>query len=343
MNIRAKLSTTHTVGFLLTPAFSMIAFTAALEVLRLTNHVLGMKAYTWRLYSPDGQAIQASNGLAIAVDGNYGDAGPMSLTIVCSGIDVQKYDHGPLIARLRKLAFHGVSIGALCTGPYILARAGLLNGHRCAIHWENFDSFREQFPDIDATQELYEIDRNRFTCAGGTAAIDMMLALVAAEKGSELAGLVSDQLIHHRMRASNERQRMELRARFGISHPKLLAVVDEMGRRLEEPVSCTQLARIVRLTPRQLERLFQRYLSTSPARYYQQMRLNRARQLLRQTSMPVLSVGLACGFVSASHFSKCYTEHFGRTPTEERKGVSVSRKNVTLMRASCREISTSSS
>lgn len=325
MNVRADVGNTHTVGFLLVPNFSMIAFTSAVEVLRLANYVTGAKAFAWRLYSPDGKAIEASNGVAVSVDGSYADIGPMPEIIVCSGLDVQKIDHTALIAKLRKLAFYGVSIGAVCTGAYILAKAGLLEGHRCAIHWENFDSFREEFPDLEVTQELYEIDRNRFTCAGGTAAIDMMLALVAAKKGGVIAALVTDELIHHRMRDSHERQRMELRARLGVSHPKLLAVIGEMDKRLEQPVSCAQLARLVRLSPRQLERLFQRYLDTTPTRYYLEMRLNRARQLLRQTSMPILSVGLACGFVSASHFSKCYSEHFRRTPSEERKGMRMKR------------------
>lgn len=331
MNMRPDIGATHTVGFLLTPNFSMIAFTSAVEVLRLANYVTGTKSFAWRLYSPDGLPIAASNGIPLAVDGSYVDVGPMPEIIVCSGIDVQKYDHSVLISKLRKLAFYGVSIGAVCTGGYILAKAGLLEDHRCAIHWENFDSFREEFPQIEATQELFEIDRGRFTCAGGTAAIDMMLALVAAKKGAVIAALITDELIHHRMRDGHERQRMELRARLGVSHPKLLAVIAEMDKRLERPVSCAQLAKIVQLSPRQLERLFQRYLDTTPTRYYLELRLNRARQLLRQTSMPILSIGLACGFVSASHFSKCYSEHFNQTPSEERKSMRVDRRVPTLV------------
>lgn len=321
MNIRPDAGATHTVGFLLTPKFTMIAFTSAVEVLRLANHVLGQKAFAWRLYSPDGQPIEASNGIAISVDGSYADVGPMPEIIVCAGIDVTRVDHQALIARLRKLAFYGVSIGAVCTGSYVLAKAGLLDGHRCTIHWENHDSFKEEFPHIAVTQELYEIDRNRFTCAGGTASIDMMLALIAAKKGQQIAALVTDELIHHRMRDAHERQRMELRSRLGVTHPKLLQVIAEMDKRLERPVTCAHLAKLVQLSSRQLERLFQRYLETTPTRYYLEMRLNRARQLLRQTSMPILSVGLACGFVSASHFSKCYSEFFARTPSEERRGM----------------------
>lgn len=319
MTVRLHSEPAHQVGFLLTPNFSMIAFVSAIEVLRLTNYVTGNQEFSWLLFSPDGRPVAASNGVEVAVHGSYGETPPMPAIVVCSGNEVEQDEHTALIVRLRKLASHGVTIGAVCTGSHILAKAGLLDGYRCAIHWENYDGFREHFPEIEVTQRLFEIDRNRMTCAGGTAAIDMMLALVASRRGTAVASLITDELIHHRMRDAHERQRMELRSRLGVTHPKLLQVIAEMDKRLEQPVGCAQLARTVKLSPRQLERLFRRYLETTPTRYYLDMRLERARHLLRQTAMPILSVGLACGFVSASHFSKCYSEHFGRTPTEERR------------------------
>jgi transcriptional regulator GlxA family with amidase domain len=308
------------VAFALAPRFSMIAFASAVETLRLANRVSGVDSFSWSLHSPDAGPVKASNGVAVAPDGSYADMGGAALAIVCGGIDIQKIDLPPLMARLRKLATQGVALGAVCTGTYALARAGLLKGYRSTIHWENFDSFREEFPSLTVTQELYEIDRNRYTCAGGTAAIDMMLHVIATRCDARIAALVTDELIHHRMREANERQRMELRSRLGVAHPKLLAVAAEMEKRLERPSSCAQLARAVSLSPRQLERLFQKYLDTTPTRHYLTVRLERARQLLLQTSLPILSVGIACGFVSASHFSKCYSEHFKRTPSEERRG-----------------------
>jgi transcriptional regulator GlxA family with amidase domain len=320
MRAAAFESDTHTVGFLLVPDFSMIAFAASLEPLRLANRVSGRPLFAWRTYSPDGQPIAASNGVPLSVDGAYRDVGPLSQIVVCSGVDVAAHDHAELIARLRRLALHGTAIGAVCTGAYVLAKAGLLDGHRCTIHWENQESFREEFPTIAVTEELFEIDRNRFTCAGGTAAIDMMLAVIAEKKGPGTAALVTDQLIHHRMRDRSERQRMELRSRLGVAHPKVLSVVGHMERHVEEPLSCAELARRGDLSPRQLERLFRRYIGETPTRYYSGLRLQRARQLLLQTAMPILSVGLACGFVSPSHFSKCYSDYFGRTPSEERRG-----------------------
>ena len=308
-----------TIVFLMVPQFSMIAFASAIEPLRLANRAMGDTTYRWRVLSSDGQTIEASNGIRVTADGSYGDTGGISAAVVCSGVDVQTFEHRDLIAKLRGLAARGIPIGALCTGSYVLARGGLLDGHRCTIHWENHDAFREEFPDLAVTLELFEIDRTRFTCAGGTAAIDMMLSLIARQKGQEVAAMVTDQLIHHRMRDAHERQRMELRARLGVAHPKLISVVSEMERCIEQPLSCADLAEGVDLSTRQLERLFRKYIGQAPTRYYLGIRLDRARHLLLQTSMPILSVGLACGFVSASHFSKCYSEHFSRTPSQERR------------------------
>ena len=314
-----QMADISSVAFLLVPSFSMIAFSSAVEPLRLANRVFGQEIFSWRVLSANGRSVAASNGIEVTTHGTFADLAGVTAAVVCSGVDVQTFDHRDVIARLRGLAARGVPIGAVCTGTYVLAKAGLLDGHRCTIHWENHDSFAEQFAQLDLTEELFEIDRTRFTCAGGTAAIDMMLALIARQQGQDVASGVTDQLIHHRMRDGDERQRMELRARLGVAHPKLINVVGEMERCIEQPLSCVDLAEGADLSTRQLERLFRKYIGQAPTRYYLGLRLTRARQLLLQTSMPILSVGLACGFVSASHFSKCYSEHFARTPSQERR------------------------
>ena len=308
-----------TFAFMMVPQFSMIAFASAIEPLRLANRALARDAYRWLVLTPDGEPVQASNGISIPSDGGYDEAACATAAVVCAGIDVQAIDTRDLMAKLRGLATRGVTLGAICTGPYVLARAGLLDGYRCTIHWENFDSLHEEYPDLQLTQELFELDRTRFTCAGGTAAIDMMLSIILRQRGKDVAASVTDQLIHHRMRDAHERQRMELRSRLGVAHPKLISVVGEMERCIEQPQSCADLADGVGLSTRQLERLFRKYLGQAPTRYYLGLRLERARHLLLQTSMPILSIGLACGFVSASHFSKCYSEHFSRTPSQERR------------------------
>lgn len=211
-----------------------------------------------------------------------------------------------------------MDLGAICTGGHILAESGLLDGYRCTIHWENLAAFSENFPDIEVSAQLFEVDRNRFTCAGGTASADMMLHLVAQQHGQGLANEVAEQIMHERIRSHDERQQMSVANRIGARHSKLAGIISTMQQNLEEPLTRTALAKEADLSTRQLERLFRRYLNRSPARYYLELRLQRARQLLLQTNMSVMNVALACGFVSASHFTKCYRAYFGRTPYRER-------------------------
>jgi transcriptional regulator GlxA family with amidase domain len=310
---------THHFGFFLVPDFSMIAFTSAVEPLRLANRVAGSALYSGAIYSLDGEAVSASNGVTVIVDGNLNDAQNLNTAIVCAGLDVQLHCDPKLISHLRHMASHGTGIGGLCAGPHILAKAGLLDGYNCTIHWENLAAMTEEFPDLEVTSELFEIDRNRYTCAGGTAALDMMLNWISISRGKKIAADVADEMLHHRIREGYEAQRMELRNRLGVAHPKLLAVVALMEEHQEELLSCSELAKQIGLSTRQLERLFRKYMNIAPTRYYLELRLKRARFLLKQTSLSVLSIAMATGFVSASHFSKCYREYFTHKPSDERR------------------------
>jgi transcriptional regulator GlxA family with amidase domain len=306
------------IGFLLIPRFSMIAFASAIEPLRIANRLAERRLYEWRLFSVDGEAETASNGISIMPYGRIADLASYRTIVVCSGMDVERYDVSRVSGWLRRLDRLGCNIGAICTGAHVLARAGLLNGYRCTIHWESLAGFLEEFPDIEVSTDLFEIDRSRFTCSGGTAAIDMMLYLIAAQHGEALATAVSEQLILDRMRDAHDRQRMPLRTRLRVSNPKLIEAIGLMESHLEDALTQEDLAMSVGLSRRQLERLFRRYLGRSPARYYLELRLHRARLLLHQTDMSIIDVALACGFVSASHFSKCYRHMYGRTPRAER-------------------------
>jgi transcriptional regulator GlxA family with amidase domain len=308
-------------GFFLVPKFSMVAFMSAIEPLRLANWVTGEELYAWRVLSADGEPVTASSGITVSADAAISDDEYLPTMIVCSGIEVQHYENRAVYAWLRRLDRRGADIGALCTGTQVLARAGLLDGRKCTIHWENLPGFAEEFPNIEVSTELFEIDGNRFTCSGGTAALDMMLSMITSQHGRELAIAVSDELIYDYIRAHDDHQRRALRLRLGVSHPKLLAVISRMEENLEQPLSQQELAKEVGLSTRQLERLFGKYVNRTPTRYYLELRLGRARHLLLQTTLSVLNVAVACGFVSASHFSKCYREYFGRTPREERRMV----------------------
>ncbi|MDJ0895034.1 MAG: GlxA family transcriptional regulator [Alphaproteobacteria bacterium] len=307
------------IGFLLVPNFSMMAFTAAVEPLRAANRLSGKELYEWRIFTVDGEPAQASNGIEVVADAQIDAVDRFPAIIVCAGLDVQDVHNSRLFAWIRRMERAGSAVGALCTGSQILARAGLLDGYRCTIHWENLGSFTEEFPDIEVTTDLFEIDRKRFTCSGGTAALDMMLHMIALQHGHDLATAVSEQFIHDRIREPHDHQRMGLRARLGISHSKLIGAISEMEANPEYPLRPSELAQKVGLSTRQLERLFRSYLQCTPTRYYLKLRLERARHLLKQTSMSVFDVALACGFVSASHFSKCYREFYGHAPREERR------------------------
>ena len=308
----------ETYGFFLYPEFAMMSFTSAVEPLRAANRLSGRRLYDWKIVSLDGLPIPSSSGIEVVPHASIDEVERIETLMVVAGLAAQNIAEKPLLGWLRKLARRGTRLGALSTGSYILARAGLLDGYRCTIHWENLAGFREQYPDLNVTGELFEIDGNRFTCSGGTAALDLMLSLIALRQGRELATQVAEQFIHERIRDTHEHQRMTLRSRLGISHPKLLKVVELMEMNLEEPLPRSELAGRTGLSTRQLERLFRKYLARTPTRYYQELRLYRARMLLTQTSLSVLDVALACGFISASHFSKCYREFFAKTPREER-------------------------
>ncbi len=306
------------IALILVPNFSMIAFTAAVEPMRVANRLSGQQLYAWHLFSVDGKPVASSNGIELHPEGNLEAAERFQTVMVCGGLDIHLFGPKAILSWLRRMNRKGTDIGAICTGSHLLARAGLLEGYRCTIHWENLASFIEDYPDLDVTTELFEIDRQRFTCSGGTAAIDMMLNVISRQHGYELAAKVADQFMHERIRDQHDHQRMSLPARLGVRHPKLLSVIAMMEENLEEPLSRAELAKSAGLSTRQLERLFRKYLSRSPARYYLELRLNKARLLLLQTNMSVIDVALACGFVSASHFSKCYRDYFGRTPRNER-------------------------
>lgn len=304
--------------FLLLPQFSMIAFAAAIDPLRLANRAARRQLYSWRAVSADGGPVEASNGCSVAAEGGLDDVHRDATIIVCAGLEVKDAVSRPVLTWLRRQSRLGIGIGAVCTGAYILARAGLLDGRRCTIHWENQASFAEEFPDTDLHNLLYVADDNIFTCAGGTAAADMMVHMIGEDHGPELASKVADSLVHALMRGDTDRQRLSVPARIGVRHPKLVSIIQTMEANIEEPISPSELARGVSMSTRQLERLFRRYLDRSPKRYYMELRLERARKLLLQTDMSVINVALACGFTSPSHFSKCYRNHFNRTPYRER-------------------------
>lgn len=304
--------------FLLLDRFTMMAFTSAIEPLRLANQVAGAKLYDWRLASEAGDEATCSNGVRVRVDMGLDEVTRDDTVLVCGGIDVVEATSKPILNWLRREARRGAAVGGLCTGAWAVAKAGLLDGKRATIHWENQDAFLEDFEEVLLTKSVFVIDGNRLTTAGGMASIDLMLRLIARDHGEALANTVADQLIYNSICTDQDSQRLSIPTRIGVRHPKLSQVIGRMEANIEEPISPSRLAEEVGMSTRQLERLFRRYLNRSPKRYYMEIRLQKARNLLMQTEMSVINVALACGFASPSHFSKCYRAHYQTTPYRER-------------------------
>jgi transcriptional regulator GlxA family with amidase domain len=306
-------------AFLTLPQYSAIALTNAVEPLRMANTLAGQLAYEWVIASLDGHAVPASNGLSVSPTIPLDQAGRVDIVFICGGVNVRDAVSPALLAALRRLSEQRISLGSLCTGGYALARAGLLDRYRATIHWENVSALREEFPRVIISDQVFTVDRNRYTASGGVAPLDMMLNLIEEKLGSDISQRVSEQFIVDRIRSDKDRQYVPLRAQVGVAHQSLIKVAELMEANVERPMSLERIAQETGLSRRQIERLFKRHLNCVPKRYYLELRLKRARELLLQTAMPIMDITTACGFQSPPHFSKCYRKQFGYPPSIERQ------------------------
>ena len=311
-------TTVRRFGFLLLRDFTMMAFSAAVEPLRTANRAAETELYQFPLFTLNGEPGQASNGLSLSPVRQLTGKEPLDALFICAGADLHSVSPELLAEKLKPFIKRGVPIGGICTASYQLARAGILDGYRCTLHWENIPDMHDEFPHLVVSSGLFELDRDRYTCSGGTAPIDMMLTLIARERGRALPDRISEGMLCERIRDGSDRQRMPLRMRLGSSQPKLVEAVELMESNIEEPMTLDELATHVGISRRQLERLFQKHLQCVPTRYYLEIRLRRARSLLLRSSRSIVDIAFACGFVSAPHFSKCYRDFFGIPPREER-------------------------
>ncbi|MEE9928938.1 GlxA family transcriptional regulator [Microvirgula aerodenitrificans] len=309
---------TRRYGFLLLPQFSLSSYALALDVLDCANDRAKRPLFEMLTLSLDGNRVRAANGVQMAVDLTPKTAPKLDGIFLFSDDLSIEVDIDALSQALSPFAHEPLLLAGIETGAYWMARAGLLSGYRATIHWQEMARFSEAFDDVIVSSNLFEIDRGRATCAGGAATLDFMLALISQQHGNEFAAELSELFSLERIRPGNERQRIPLATRIGGSQPKLTEAVSLMEANIEEPLSTDDIAFYVGVSRRQLERLFKQYLNTVPSRYYLELRLNRARQSLQQTSKSIVQIGLSCGFSSGPHFSSTYRNHFGITPREER-------------------------
>ncbi len=304
--------------FLLVEEFSHLAFACALEPLRIANLVADRELYRWQLASENGQSAICSNKAVTLVDRGLTPLDRGEKLFVVSGINVQHHVTPRLLNYLRGERVRGVPIGAICSGAYILAEAGFLDGRRAAVHWQYHDLFAEIFPSVNLTKSVFVADEKFVTASGGAAVADLMLHVISRDHGGDLAAEVADQMVYTGVREAGATQRVSLRSRYGIRNNRLCQAIRLIEENIETPLSNCELAERLGISTRQLERIFGRYLNTTPKRYILEARLHRARNLIVQSEQAITEIAMACGFTSTSHFSRVYRDHFGKSPANQR-------------------------
>jgi AraC family carnitine catabolism transcriptional activator len=313
--------TSFTVAIVLLEQFAMLAFSSTIEPLREANSIAGRRVYHWQVLSHDGRPVRASNGLTLNVDGSIEDVSSCQMVIVVSSFDPQLYTTRGILAWLRRLARQGATVGAVETGAYVLARARLLDHYKATIHWENMESFVDEFPKVRVTGRIFEIDGKRFSASGAAAAMDMMLHFIAEHLGRQVASAVAEEFIYNRMRGPENPQRLEASERMNARHPRVKRLLRMLDTHVEDRLNVAQMAAFERISEREVRRLFQTHLGLSPQAYHRRLRLQKARLMLRQTDLKVADVAIRCGFASGSDFSRAFKREFRQKPLDDRANI----------------------
>ncbi|SHL07346.1 transcriptional regulator, AraC family with amidase-like domain [Roseovarius marisflavi] len=306
-------------AFHLLPEFTLLAFSAALDPLRIANQLAQRPLYRWTVSSQDGAAATSSCGISVNVDESLSPSARDTDLVVCGGTVRNAEGHKELQAVLRQHARFGGRVGGICTGAIALAQAGLLAGRKATLHWENQPAFHEKFPEVEVTSNTYEVDGRIFTCGGGVGATDMMLEIIEDDYGQPFANLVADMCLYAQRRSERSPQRTSISNAIESRNPLLVRAIKLMQANIETPTAMEDLADAAGCSRRQMERLFVKYLDKTPYRFFRDLRLDRGRSLLRETDMSVTEIAVASGFTSPVVFIKCFRERFGHSPGKYRK------------------------
>lgn len=309
-----KPKDTRWFGFLLLPEFTLLAFSAALDPLRIANQLAQKPLYGWLALSENGRPVSSSSGIDIDVHASLSELSPDTYLFVCSGNHGTQAASDAVMADIRRHARFGGNLGGICTGAATLARAGLLAGKTFTLHWENQPGFIEEFPELVPTTQRFEQDETLLTCGGGVAATEMMIAIIAEDYGEDFAIAVSDMCLNGPDVSSRSEQRSSIAKAISTRNPRILAVLRAMYDNIETPLTLNELAQSVGISRRQIERQFKQLLNEAPAQTYRNIRLERGRTLLMETNLSVMEVAMAAGFNSNSIFSRHYKERYGETP-----------------------------
>jgi len=314
MDIQRHSTSGFRIGFVLIDGFALMSYSSAVEPLRAAN-LLSSGAYQIDHYCLSGNEATSSSGASVRAKPFSKSNEALDMVLVVAGGDPFKFSNAKLKSWLRRLAHQGVLVGGVSGGPVMLALLGLMDGYRMTLHWEHAEALSEQLPDALIERSLYVMDRSRITCAGGTAPLDMMHALITRHHGADFARRVSDWFLHTTIRVSSAPQRSGLVERYGTHDASILSVIESMENHVAEPLELKQLADIVGIGVRQLNRLFKDKLGISTIAFYRNLRLGIAENLLLQSQLTVTEIGLAAGFGSTAHFSSCFKSHYGVAPS----------------------------
>jgi transcriptional regulator GlxA family with amidase domain len=296
-----------------------MAFSAVLEPLRAANALGAAPANAWSIVGQDGRPLVASNGIRIAPDHAVADDPEADFIVVCSGGNADQLTAQAPIRWIRRNLRRGAHLGSVADGAFYLARAGLLDGYACTLHWRSQPAFAEVFPEIDLRRSIYVIDRTRFTSAGGVGAFDMMLDIIEGHHGEAMARKVAEWFVHDRIRSSADREKLQLRLRTGIRDDLVLAAVARMEERMERGETVAQIARALGISVWKLDRAFRADVRLSPGDYLRRLRMERASDLLAHSSLPVQEIGLACGYTDPSAFVRAFRRVHRKTPGQMRR------------------------
>lgn len=316
---------TRTYAFILVPGFTLLAFSSAVEPLRIANQLSQKPLYRWQILSESGEPVPSSSRIAVVVDGKLEAFDRETTVLVCAGNPIAAAAAPAVVAAVSRHYRFGGNVGGICTGAVALAKAGLLHDRRFTLHWENQPGFMEIFPRDVPTQSRFEWDDRLISCGGGAASTDMMLSIIAADHGSDFAAMVSEMCLRTVMPGVEPEQRSSLSTLMSSRNPVLIATVNLMNRHLDNPLSIDDLAEAAGYSRRHLERLFHNAVAMSPGEFYRGLRLDLGRNLLSTTDMTLMEVAVACGFESVSYFSKCFRRRFGASPTRLKQGIGVRR------------------
>lgn len=309
---------TRRVGILPLGEFALLSYSSTVEPLRAAN-LLGRRVlYDVTNIGITDAPIRSSGAAVVMPQATIADDLKLDYLFVVAGGDPAHYNDRAVIPWLLRMARRGTRLGGVSGGALVLARAGLMSGRRMTVHWEHAELLAEISPHLMIERTLYVIDRDRVTCAGGTAPLDLMHALIARHHGPPFARLVSDWFMHTEIRPSVGPQRGGLVERVGSTNAAILDAVDAMESHVAEPITLDDLAAAAGISPRQLNRLFREKLGRSTMGYYRELRLDKAQSLLRNSSLSLTEIALATGFANSSHFSSSYARYFGQPPSAGR-------------------------